>query len=318
MSNDISTPAPAAAPPSSTPAPSTPIEPTSPETLDVLSTPERVDAYAEQRQEDQGQINQGMTETERQQHRRRRLKEQRDQARAENAAKDARIAELEARSSDGTPESMERWQDEVQHPEQTAAQDAELPAEPAGDTNGQQEPYVATPEEREAYLLQVRELQTREADIRADYRAAERQFATEIGPERYRAALESVDHVELPDHVMDLLRSSPYGPKIGFALASTEDGKEYLKALPHMHPMDAARFIQKCEDAVEFNAHQRAMQQRQPQQYAPQRRVTAARPPIAPLRGNGAAPPRNTAELAENMSAYAADFNRRMKNRLDR
>jgi hypothetical protein len=302
-----SSPAPSSAPDSS-PAPSTPIEQTSQEALDQLASPDDATQYAEQRLADEGKIEREASEPKRRMTRYERLRKARDAAQAEAAA--LREQSTGPRSPDGTPEDVR----EMLHPEEYAAEQP--------DANGQTPPegYEQTPEEREAYLHHVREQMTRDADIRADYRARERQVAAAL-PD-YHDTIRAAADVDIGDTAAQLLRQSPHGPFIAYGLAKTVDGLEILHALKDANPLDVAKFVARAEAMIEHGNQQRAMRRQPQQQGQPQRRntrVTNAPKPIAPLRGSGGPTP-NLSGLAssENIDAYARQRLAQMRAKSDR
>jgi hypothetical protein len=310
--NDITTSSPAAAPPSSSPtpsdssspAPSTPIEPSSPEALNQLAAPDDASAYAEQRLADEGKIEQQETEPKKRLNRYERLRKARDAAISEAAA--LREQRKGPTGADGEPEDVRK----MLHPEEYAAEQP--------DTNGQQQPegYAQTPEEAHAAREQLKQQMMREHDIAADYRARERQVAAAL-PD-YRETIAAAGDVDIGDTAAQLLRQSPHGPFIAYGLAKTIDGLEILHALKDADPLEVAKFVAKSEAAIEHGNRQRAMRQ-QPQQ-APQYHrnvnVTAARPPITPLRGSGGPTP-SLAGLAssDRIDAYAAQRERQIYGR---
>ena len=131
--NDTVGPTPSAPAPS-TPAPSTPPTPVSQEALNVLTAPDDITEFAEERAVQEGRAEQEESEPKRRANHVQRLKRARDRERAEKEALQAQIAG--PRNVDGSPEHLE------QAAEQTAA-----------DADGQQasppEGYVGTPEEQE-------------------------------------------------------------------------------------------------------------------------------------------------------------------------
>jgi hypothetical protein len=282
--NDITTSTPSSDSPSSAPAtaPSTPpLEPASPEMLDQLAAPEDASAYAEERAQQEGQTEQQVSEPKKRLNRYERLKKARDAAQAEAAA----LREQSVPSDDGSPD-----------------------AHAAG--NGQQPPetYQPTPEEQAEVHQRLQRQMAGEIAARATYSERERQFAAQV-PD-YHAAMQNVADIEISDHLTQQLRESSYGPLIAYAFAASVDGLEHLMALREADPITTAKWVAKAEAHIEhaINQQQRAA----PPQYQQQRRVTQARKPIVPLRGS-AGPSRSTADLAENMEAYAQQRLRQMK-----
>lgn len=159
-------------------------------------------------------------------------------------------------------------------------------AQPAEQYEGEQQHEPASPEEQEAARQEFGQRAVKEIEARAAYSERERQFAQQLP--NYRETLQSVSDVPIPEHTAELIRESPVGPIIAYALAASVDGLEQLHQLQQMNPQQTARWIGKSEAHIEA-----AMRQRNaPQSHQPTaRRATQAPRPMTPLRGGGAAPP---------------------------
>jgi hypothetical protein len=182
--NDITTPAPSAPQPSSTPAPtpSTPIEPTPPQELAKLAQGENIDEYAEQRREDEGQINRDASPAERAFNRHLRKNHKIERLQAENARLKAERGETPA-SNDGSAGDM-------QVPEQATAE------QPTGDEQQQ-----ITPEEFQERLTQeVHQTVVRERHA-AVFRERERMLANLIP--NHAQIIAQAPQVPIPDAVAD-------------------------------------------------------------------------------------------------------------------
>lgn len=161
--------------------------------------------------------------------------------------------------------------------------EAQQPEPEQYDEQPQHEP--ASPEEQEAARQQFGERAVKEIEARAAYSERERQFAQQLP--NYRETLQSVSDVPIPEHTAELIRESPVGPIIAYALAASVDGLEQLLALQRMTPQQTARWIGKSEAHIEA-----AMRPRNaPQSRQPTHQATRAPRPMTPLKGGGAAPP---------------------------
>src|SRR5262245_2726199 len=288
--NSIASPTPSAPPPAaSTPA----AEPTPSSTaeLNTLEQSEDASAYAEQRAEDSGEINPNVSEAQRRFNRHQRKQHAIERLRAENEA---------LRAQGQSPEQQ-----------QDAAPDAD------GDQQDAQGERLETPEEYQQRITEEVEQHVRQRENAAVFRSNQARFAAivdqQFGAGTYQQALAGAPRAEIPAHVEhDLLSRGHWGPVIQFELSLPRSHAD-LAALLQATPREAERMLETWEAAPEAGARQaRAAPAPQPQHYQdPNSRVrqaTAARKPIAPLRG-GAGPSAGLADLAKgegmSMEAYA-------------
>ena len=322
--NDTVSSSPTASPPSSEPStpPSGPEAQTPPETLAKLAAGDSIDEYVEQRKEDAGEINPNATPSERNFNRHQRARAKIERLKAELNATKAQNSV--PRDNDGTPTSVERWQDEFLRPEQTAALDAAREAAQAAEiaaefgdqpTDAEQQQPQQPQETREQYEERIIE-EIRQTDQRrehaAEFRARERMIARTAFPDYDQVIAQAPSH-EIPQALHDQITASPVGWILKYGLSHPAGQSDFV-ALLHASPREQERTIMKWEAMIEANM-QLQQQRAAPQPQQQQRRVvTRAKPPITPLRGS-AAPHRSTADLSENMTAYAEARLREMKNK---
>jgi hypothetical protein len=281
--NDIAsgTSAPPASTPSSAPAPSAlPQEQrTSLPALEVMSPDDDATDAVEQLREDEGRSNENLTDAERSFRQQDRINKGRHgRRRTQLAAKDARIAELEARAAPTPADSPAEPPDAGDDTPATAEQPMAGDDEPA---------QHETPEEFAERVWHQETEKREQAKREALFQHHERQLAARIFPD-YDAVIAAAPRVNVPPEIVDEIESDPvWGPVVKYMYSRPENQGE-LVALLRAPPQQQRRIIQRAlADSEAFFRHSRVGP---PQQQQPARRVTQARPPMRPLGNGGAAP----------------------------